>query len=90
MHQNGVWKGFMGSRSDDLQTSPSPDSPHQYINILVSLCALTVKILWAVCKLCCFLLLALVCYTLPGFYYHVIEHLAARRSEAYEVSYLFV
>lgn len=62
MHPNGVWKGFMGSSSDDLQTSPSPDSPHQYLNILVSLCALTVKKLWAVCKPCCFLLLALVCF----------------------------
>lgn len=28
----GVWTDFMGSSSDKLQTSPSPDSPHECIN----------------------------------------------------------
>lgn len=52
---------FTGRSSDNLQTSRSLDSPHLFINILVSLYAVIVKKLWAVGKTCCISLLTLVC-----------------------------
>ena len=81
--------GFMSSSSDDSQASPSPDSLHWCINILVSLCTHCKIPVGCLQAMLLFTTCSCVLHTLPGFYHRVIEHLAAGKSEAPKVSYLF-
>lgn len=65
----------------------------QHISILTSLCLCALPLLKKLGCLQAMLLFtsrSCMLHTLPGLYHHVVDHLAAPKSEAPQVSYVFV